>query len=81
MPESMDKSTVWGLWGKLDARSTYLWGVGVGLIISWVTGGIAYLKEGGQSTLLVDLILLELVLSVIFMLVAYLINTKKERKR
>ena len=62
----------------MDKRSTYLWGVGVGLIISWVTGGIAYLK-GRQSATLFDLILLELTLSVIFLLVAYLINTERKR--
>ena len=69
------------LWGKLDARSTYLWGIGVGLIISWVTSAIAYLKNGLQPPLLLNLILLELALSVIFMLTAYFINTKKNMKK
>lgn len=81
----MDKKsthTVWGMWGKLDTRSTYLWGVGVGLTISWVTGALAYLK-GNQFTALYDLILLEFIVSVIMFSVAYLINTKKgvESKR
>jgi len=60
----------------MDKRSTYIRGVGVGLIIAWVTSGIAYLK-GGQSTILFDLIAFQLVLSVILIAVAYLINTEK----
>jgi hypothetical protein len=64
----------------MDKRSTYIRGVGVGLIISWVTSGIAYLK-GGQSTILFDLILFQLILSVIFILVAYLINTERGKSR
>lgn len=68
------------MWGRLDTRSTYLWGVGVGLIIAWVTSGIAYLK-GGQSTVLFDLVMLEFVVSMILLLVAYLINTKRGKGR
>ena len=59
----------------------YFRGVGIGLVISWVTSAIAYLvvaKRGKPnintklpiSTLL---ILLELVLSVIFLVLSYLI--------
>lgn len=58
--------------------SAYLRGVGVGLIISWVTGGIAYLK-GGQSATLLYLILLELILSAIFLSAAYLMNSEKRK--
>ncbi len=65
---------------SMDKRSTYIRGVGVGLIISWVTGGIAYLK-GGQSATLFDLILFQLILSVVFILVAYFINIEKEKAR
>lgn len=65
--------------GGMDKRSTYVRGVGVGLIISWVTSAIAYLK-GGQSTLF-ELILFQLILSVAFLLVAYLINTERGKAR
>ncbi len=64
----------------VDKISTYIRGVGVGLIIAWVTSGIAYLK-GGQSNILFDLILFQLVLSVIFILVAYLIDTERGKPR
>jgi hypothetical protein len=74
------KKSVWGFWDLLDKRSTYLWGIGVGLIISWVTSGIAYLK-GQQSATLYALILLELILSVIFILTAYFINTEKKKSK
>jgi hypothetical protein len=62
----------------MDKMSAYLRGVGVGLIISWVTGGIAYLK-GGQSATLLYLILLELILSAIFLSAAYLMNSEKRK--
>jgi apolipoprotein N-acyltransferase len=74
------KKSVWGFWDLLDKRSTYLWGIGVGLIISWVTSGIAYLK-GQQPATLYALILLELILSVIFILTAYFINTEKKKSK
>ena len=60
----------------MDKRSTYLRGVGVGLIISWVTGAIAYFSAGFSAY--TTLILFELVLSVIFVLVAYHINTERK---
>ncbi len=66
------------LWNWLDTRSAYFWGVGVGLIIAWVTSGIAYLKSY-QSPVLLDLVILEFVVSVIMMAVAFLINTKRRK--
>lgn len=62
----------------MDKRSSYIRGVGVGLIISWVTSAIAYFKRG-QSTALFDLILFQLILSVIFILVAYFVDTEKRK--
>jgi hypothetical protein len=61
---------------NMDKRSAYVRGVGVGLIISWVTSVIAYLR-GGQSAILFDLILFELLLSVILLLISVLINTER----
>lgn len=56
----------------------YLKGVGVGLLIAWVTGILAYWlqRKGIKHTKLpipIALILLEFVLSVIFLAVSYLI--------
>ncbi len=50
----------------------YIRGVGVGLIISWVTSAIAYYRVG--TTALIDLILLELVLSAIFLVISLLMK-------
>jgi hypothetical protein len=61
----------------MDKRSTYLRGIGVGLIISWVTGAIAYWKTGAATY--AALILFELILSAIFILAAYLINAEKRK--
>lgn len=64
----------------MDKGSTYVLGAGVGLIISWVTGAIAYLK-GGQDAILFDLIIFQLVLSVLFILAAYLMDTERGKAR
>jgi hypothetical protein len=77
--ESLEKRSV-SIWGRLDSRSAYFLGVGVGLLIAWVTSGIAYLK-GGRPVVLFDLFLLELILSVIVVLVAYILNTKRGNSR
>jgi len=53
----------------------YIRGVGVGLIIAWVTSGIAYLKVA-QSTILFDLIILEFILSVIFLIISIFMKDK-----
>ncbi|VVB60869.1 Uncharacterised protein [uncultured archaeon] len=58
--------------------STYLRGVGAGLIISWVTGALAYFKAGASTD--TTLIQFELILSVIFILLAYLIDTEKGKR-
>lgn len=50
----------------------YFRGVGIGLLIAWVTSGIAYLK-GNQSTVLRDLIILEFIVCVIMFVVSFLI--------
>ncbi len=56
--------------------NAYFRGVGIGLVIAWVTGALAYWRKKEQRTTVAkQLILLELVLSVIFILVGYLINT------
>ncbi len=63
----------------MDKRSTYLRGIGIGLAISWITGAIAYFK-GGLSTY-ATLILFDLVLSAVFITVAYTINTERPKAR
>ena len=66
----------------MDKRSTYLKGVGIGLIIAGVTSCIAYLKMRQstmvQSPVLFYLIVFEVVLSIAFVIMAYLIDTKKD---
>ena len=64
----------------MDKRSTYIRGVGVGLIISWATSGIAYLK-GGQSAIMLELALFQLILSAAFILISYLTDTEKQRAK
>ncbi|MCL4389686.1 MAG: hypothetical protein M1528_02180 [Candidatus Marsarchaeota archaeon] len=54
----------------------YFWGVGVGLVIAWVTSAIAYFKTG--ASVLPKLILLELVLSAIFLIVGAIWRLKQE---
>jgi cation transporter-like permease len=66
---------------KTDRKSIYFIGVAVGLAIAWVTGSIAYLKGAAPSTILPSLILLEFIVSVASILVAYLINTKSRKKK
>ena len=56
----------------------YIKGVGVGLVIAWVTGVLAYWlqRKGIKHTKVpipIALILLELVLSVAFLAISYLI--------
>ena len=55
----------------------YIRGVGVGLVIAWVTGALAYLRAGG-SHIDAELIGLELVLSMIFLSLSVFM---KDRKR
>ena len=56
-------------------NAAYFRGVGVGLLIAWVTGAIAYLIPKGKTTptILRDLVILEFVISVIMFAVGYLI--------
>jgi predicted branched-subunit amino acid permease len=67
----------------MDKWSMYLRGIGVGLIISWVTGAIAYFHAGPFPY--EALILFELVLSAIFLLIAYYLDAERgkagKRKR
>jgi hypothetical protein len=56
-------------------RKYYIRGVGVGLIIAWVTSALAYLK-GAQSTTLYDLIILEFILSIIFLVISLFMKDK-----
>ncbi len=53
----------------------YIRGVGVGLIIAWVTGALAYWKVGGSPTD-IALIELELILSIIFLAISILAKDK-----
>ncbi len=54
----------------------YFWGVGIGLLIAWVTSAIAYLKSGDAS--LPKLIILEIVLSVALLLTGLIIRSGKK---
>ena len=62
----------------MDKRSTYIRGVGVGLIISWVTSAIAYFRAGVSTY--TTLIQFQLILSMIFILLAYLIDTERGKR-
>ena len=54
----------------------YFLGVGIGLVIAWVTGALAYFKVGASSFM--ELILFELILSVILILVAAVLRLKEK---
>lgn len=56
-------------------NASYFQGVGVGLLIAWVTGGLAYLRTG--DSILLALTALEFVVSAACFIVAYL-SMKKE---
>ncbi len=62
----------------MDKRSMYIRGVGVGLIISWVTSAIAYVRVGVSTY--TTLVLFQLILSMIFISLSYLIDTERGRK-
>ena len=53
----------------------YLRGVGIGLIIAWVTTALAYYLKGYSDV--TTFIAFELVLSVIFIIASYLVKAKK----
>lgn len=57
-------------------NSYYFRGVAIGLLISGVTSGLAYLKAGkaGQTNTLLYLTILELVLCAIFSIISVLIS-------
>ncbi len=52
----------------------YLWGVGIGLLIAWVTSAIAYFKEGTIS--FPKLIIFEAILSAIFLIIGLVLKIK-----
>jgi len=54
----------------------YIRGVGVGLIIAWVTSAIAYWKTGTSTVVATELIELEFILSVIFLAISLLMKDK-----
>ena len=57
----------------------YIRGVGVGLIIAWVTSAIAYWKTGTSTGgVPIELIELEFILSVIFLIISILMRDKKK---
>lgn len=62
----------------MDKRSKYFLGVGVGLVIAWVTGGLAY-YYAGQSAFM-EVIELELVVSIILIVVAYFTDTERVKR-
>jgi len=63
----------------MDKRSTYLRGVGIGLMISWVTSAIAYFSAGFSTY--ATLIIFDLILSVVFILVAYFTDTEGRKAK
>ena len=58
----------------MELRKYYIRGVGVGLIIAWVTSAVAYWKAGTSAG--VALIGLEFVLSVIFLAISIFMKDK-----
>jgi uncharacterized membrane protein (DUF441 family) len=59
----------------MDRRS-YLRGIGVGLIIAWVTSGIAYLRAGASA--FTGLVLFQIVLSALFLALSFALNTERK---
>ncbi|HII81834.1 MAG TPA: hypothetical protein HA269_00825 [Ferroplasma sp.] len=55
----------------------YIRGVGVGLIIAWVTGALAYWKTGNSTgSIIIELIELEFILSIIFLMISIFMKDK-----
>jgi hypothetical protein len=55
----------------------YIRGIGVGLIIAWVTSALAYWKTGTpRGGILIELIELEFILSIIFLIISIFMKDK-----
>ena len=54
----------------------YIRGVGVGLIIAWATSAIAYWKTGTSTGVALELIELEFILSVVFLIISLVMKDK-----
>ncbi|EQB74176.1 MAG: hypothetical protein AMDU4_FER2C00027G0016 [Ferroplasma sp. Type II] len=55
----------------------YIRGVGVGLIIAWVTGALAYWKTGNSTgSIIIELTELEFTLSIIFLMISIFMKDK-----
>jgi hypothetical protein len=54
----------------------YIRGVGVGLIIAWVTSAVAYWKTGTSTEVSMELIELEFILSIIFLIISIFMKDK-----
>ncbi len=54
----------------------YIRGVGVGLIIAWVTGAIAYWKMGAFTGVNMELVGFEFVLSIVFLAISIFMKDK-----
>ncbi|MDE1865774.1 MAG: hypothetical protein KGH94_04030 [Candidatus Micrarchaeota archaeon] len=63
----------------MDKHSTYLRGVAVGLIAAWVVSAIAYL--GNAIATYSIIIEFEVVLSLILLVLSYVSNSDRKRKR
>ncbi len=60
----------------MDKKGNYLRGIGIGLIIGWVTSLIAFGKGGSVYT---EVIIFQVLLSIIFILIAYLVDSERKR--
>ena len=63
----------------MEIRKYYIRGVGVGLVIAWVTSALAYWKVGGSSTD-VSLIMFEFILRIIFLISSLFLKEKPKSK-
>lgn len=59
----------------IEIRKYYIRGVGVGLIIAWVTSALAYWKTGSSTE--VTLIEFEFIVSLILIIISIFIKEKK----
>ena len=55
---------------------SYIRGVGVGLIIAWVTSAVAYWKTGTSTGVTIELIEFEFILSIIFLIISIFMRDK-----
>jgi hypothetical protein len=57
----------------------YFRGIGVGLVIAWVTSALAYWKAGTSVGVTIELVEFEFILSIVFLIISIFMKDKTGR--